>query len=408
MDEALPGTHTKMTPLHHTNSKISRPPATSLLDLPNELLIDILSQSPSTPRQQRHNLVQLTSVCRRLRPLAMEELLLRPAVHRLDIWALVRTYLKYPHLALRVRNLELLNHPLYKRHSLPDALTSESAQGSKSAFKKACVAVVAQTDLFLKRKRRCIADQQHTYRNGFLAILLMMLPGTTTLYLGTEHIRSCDFLQHIFLNEDGSLPTRSRLGSVPPPARGYVDDTFAIMASKLQTLELPSRWQHYFPIPTLLMFTSLKHLSIPADALPRYMVGLTNTRFSNSRKKQPLHAFPPTLEALVVHACERPPRWFSELILFFATSKTVYPVLQTMTVIYDSICLGIACATYFSKCTSLGRAAGTAFYVRCQSVRRLREALGNPGTELNLDFSTITDVSDAEIKMYESRGVPRV
>jgi hypothetical protein len=195
----------------------------------------------------------------------------------------------------------------------------------------------------------------------------MILPGITTLCLGTEHIRSCDFLQHIFLNEDGSVPTRSRLGLVPPPARGYIDDTFAITASKLQTLELPSRWQHFLPISTLLMFTSLKHLSIPADALPRYMVGLTNTRFSNSRKKQPSHAFPPSLEALVVHACERPPRWFGEL-LYFATSKTVYPVLKNITVIYDSRCLGMKFAANFSECTALGRAAGIGLRVLCQPV----------------------------------------
>jgi hypothetical protein len=105
MDEPLTHTHAEMTPLHHTTSIVSEPPATSLLDLPNEPLIIILSLAPSTPRQQRHNLVQMTSVCRRLRPLAMEELLLHPAVHRLDIWALVRTYLEYPHLAARVRSL---------------------------------------------------------------------------------------------------------------------------------------------------------------------------------------------------------------------------------------------------------------------------------------------------------------
>jgi hypothetical protein len=218
MNEPLPGTHTNIFSFHYTTSNVSGPPATSLLDLPNELLINILSLAPSTPRQQRHNLVQLTSVCRRLRLLAMEELLLHPAVHRLDIWALVHTYLGYPHLAPRVRSLDPLTY-LHKRHSLPDALTSEFAQGSKSTFKKACVAVVAQTDLSRRRKRQCIAGLQYTYRNGFLAILLMMLPRTTTLYLGTEQIYWCDFLQPIFREEDGSLHIRSRFTTLTPPPR---------------------------------------------------------------------------------------------------------------------------------------------------------------------------------------------
>jgi hypothetical protein len=39
MDEPLTHTHAEMTPLHHTTSIVSEPPATSLLDLPNELLI---------------------------------------------------------------------------------------------------------------------------------------------------------------------------------------------------------------------------------------------------------------------------------------------------------------------------------------------------------------------------------
>jgi hypothetical protein len=149
------------------------------------------------------------------------------------------------------------------------------------------------------------------------------------------------------------------------PTRGYIDDTFAVLASKLQTLGLPSRWQRFLPISTLLMFTSLKHLPIPADALPKHMMGTTTTRTGDLRKKRPLHAFPPSLEALVVHACERAPLWFGELILFFATSKTVYPVFQTVTVMCDSNCLETQYASYFSKCMALGRAAGIAFCVLC-------------------------------------------
>jgi hypothetical protein len=183
-----------------------------------------------------------------------------------------------------------------------------------------------------------------------------------------------------------------------------MNDTFPVLASKMHTLELPSRWQRFIPISTLLMFTSLKHLSIPADALPRHMMGTTITRTGDLRKKRPLHAFSPSLETLVVHACERPPLWFGELMLFFATSKSVYPVLQAVTVIYDHVCLATECATYFSESMALRRAAGIDFRVLCQSVRRLREAVGSSGTEVNIDFDGITDLSDAEIKVYESRG----
>jgi hypothetical protein len=106
----LPDAQAIMTPIPDDASHVLKSPATSVLDLPNEILIDILSQAPSTLRQQRQNLVQVASVYRHLRPLAMEEFLLRLAVHLEKVWVLVRTYIKYPHLTARVRSVELLDH----------------------------------------------------------------------------------------------------------------------------------------------------------------------------------------------------------------------------------------------------------------------------------------------------------
>jgi hypothetical protein len=116
-----------------------------------------------------------------------------------------------------------------------------------------------------------LADLRH--RDDFLAILLMVLPNITAFYLGTGRITAFDFLQTLYRDENRKFYEHdsARRRTMPTSERSYLSNTFAILAPKVQTLELSHCW--YYPISSLLMFTSLKHLSIPVDTLPRHMVG---------------------------------------------------------------------------------------------------------------------------------------
>jgi hypothetical protein len=214
MDEPLPEAHAITTPLHHTTSNVTRLPSKSLLDLPNKLLFDVLSRTPNTPRQQRDDITQLALVCQRLRlrPLAMEQLLVKPVIHTCKLWALVRTYLGYPQLTPGVRSLELLTHSTSHRWNRVETLSAEFAQHSKGTFKKTCVELIAQTELPWRRRRRFLSDLRDGH--GFLAVLLTMLPSLAVLNLGTGEISEFDFLRTLYRDENARLYNHQREGVV--------------------------------------------------------------------------------------------------------------------------------------------------------------------------------------------------
>jgi hypothetical protein len=86
-----------------------------------------------------------------------------------------------------------------------------------------------------------------------------------------------------------------------------------------------------------------------------------------------------------------------ELRRFSISSKTIYPVLRSITVIHDGSKFRLEHEEYYAHHMGVGRAAGIDFSVLCRSIRRLCNAA-------DADTAEIADVSDAEIKVYESRG----
>jgi hypothetical protein len=68
----------------------------AMLSLPTELLLDIAKAVSGSPRVRNCVLCQLSLVCKHLKPIAREVLLLEPALHLFHVPSLVSQLLKHP------------------------------------------------------------------------------------------------------------------------------------------------------------------------------------------------------------------------------------------------------------------------------------------------------------------------
>jgi hypothetical protein len=116
-----------------------------LLDLPNELLLDVLNNLRILPRQRRTDLIPMVLVCRRFRPLATETLLLQLVVHTYNTHLLVHTYLQYPAITARVYSIELLTHGPWiskRKATLAPNLWIYTLLNLDDQFKTACTTII--------------------------------------------------------------------------------------------------------------------------------------------------------------------------------------------------------------------------------------------------------------------------
>jgi hypothetical protein len=127
-----------------------------LLDLPDETLLEIVSNVAKVQWQKRQYLMHTSLVCRRLRSVAIEELLLNLVVHIYNIHGLVRTYLKHPEITDRVRSLELLTHgrrDFGPRNTFRAKALHIYAPHMDEQFKTDCIAIIQQSSLSPEMKR---------------------------------------------------------------------------------------------------------------------------------------------------------------------------------------------------------------------------------------------------------------
>jgi hypothetical protein len=158
--------------------------STTLLQLPDELILMFMHKLPDFPQDRQKEWVTLSKINRRLRALAIEQLLLRPVVHIARARKLIETYMRYPTIVSRVQVLEF--HP----SSLD--LNLQTARRLSTAYTD------VPDDRCSKLYNRIIDESAVQYKqiwhedlasgdpNAYLAILLSMLPNLNSLLLAAN------------------------------------------------------------------------------------------------------------------------------------------------------------------------------------------------------------------------------
>jgi hypothetical protein len=271
----------------------------SILHLPDELLVEIMShvKSQSHPRQ----LSSVSLTCRRFRPIAQEILLLSPSLHFDHVPKLLRTYLAYPRFAKFAFSVEIttawidgqgrifapmdddvanVRQPKddhLKQHGSEsnNVHTTNKITATTNKVQEQCLQFISDHDMEVDAKQIWVSDFLHggeRRKQAFLAILLVMLPRLDTLLLGRSTTDAFPMLQ-----------------ISKPPTPKYMTKTLGTLEKRLVHLELPLVWRCKMDTMTrsLHEFQHLRMLTVPFVALfffettqstrSSYLVGLPKT-----------------------------------------------------------------------------------------------------------------------------------
>ena len=249
----------------------------TLIDLPDELLLQVMHGLPTIPHSRRGDLSSLSLTCKRIRPVTLEPLLISPIVHLYKIPSLLKLYFARPDLAAKVSTLELTTQCMCED---PGEVGTQSCVEDlkcnrpivEGEFLKDCTNAIEGFATTPERKQECLIDLQgDDYPHAALAILLATLPRLEELLLGTSSLKHMLFLRST-LHPDRNKCSQGEIACTQPSwMRGYIDDIMAQVAPRLQSLELPFTWSacglhDAFGVRSLTAFTSLKHLTLPHKA----------------------------------------------------------------------------------------------------------------------------------------------
>jgi len=183
----------------------------SLLDLPNELTLSILSEINTIPEEKQRTLKSFSLTCRRFLPFAQDVLLASPCV-----------------------NINLLHH-------LADAYCRNESSLSQGRR-------VTTLEIRSHKQHGCAC----TRNTGILAIaaleglrrLLHILPNMHTLLLGANRIQDIVPLHHIFWGDEYIFCTHHGWckPSKPNPIAGLKIQDYPNLAQRLTTIEFPADW----------------------------------------------------------------------------------------------------------------------------------------------------------------------
>jgi hypothetical protein len=272
-------------PHHHINTSskpldtsISWPnmaPRGELLSLPDEVLLQILVETPSIPEENQRTLKNIALTCRGFHPIAREALLATPCVRMNLINDLLDLYRKYPTFAMKPTTLEI-------RAADVDTCTCGFQAG------RAAVAIII----------------------GFKA-LMQLLPNVHTLLLGANRLKDIPAFHFLFLEKGKIFCSHhsTTFPDQPNPISALPDSFYPDLSGQLKTLELPAEWaqtwngrekkyHNVYMVWNLNNMASLTHITVPDRALAS-LWQVTGTAY-----------LPPTLEKLTVshvHANEISP-----------------------------------------------------------------------------------------------------
>jgi hypothetical protein len=309
----------------------------SILQLPDELVLQVLNHIPGIPRDKQQDILNLSLTCKRFRPICIETLLVHPILKLSKVAQLVHRYSLNPSCIRKVQTLEIISattksdqsrmiESMRPVTSKGHSLFSVKTQRFYSNIISSCTSSPQQQEAWIKDLAKCVLD-------AYLGILLVMLPNLHSLLLGPN------FLSHYPIFNPMICDRNCERGGVLwalEPYIPYLDDVLNHLRQKLTSLELPVLWNikdtvyspqkhfqaryiqnHLAPISqqSLPHFTHLRELTLPCFAFGQYRA---------IRPMWDMHAtsvLPPSLKTLrIVDAQHVPLGYFLRPVLESATS----------------------------------------------------------------------------------------
>ncbi|KAF2645308.1 hypothetical protein P280DRAFT_513219 [Massarina eburnea CBS 473.64] len=259
-----------------------------LLRIPDEITLHILRQLPSQrPKLRRQDLRNLTLVCKRIHPFALEMLLVEPTVHVFKAHGLLRMYFKYPNLADKVKSLELISECLCEDNPEIQACHYDLSQMKPandvdfwiSCF-NVCTEFAPDCPALVNEHMECLETTE--YPNAVLGVMLLRLRGLKHLFMGTTLLSHLSVLGPCVTPKDHILLGSDRFGSSLPVSNlwgaEFLERIYSRLAPNITQLELPYAWEGSRSTPMesahdLSHFSSLTHLVVHQDALCDYDLG---------------------------------------------------------------------------------------------------------------------------------------
>jgi hypothetical protein len=388
--------------------------AARLLSLPNEVILAILNQLPPLPRPRQKTLLALTATCKRIRPLARDQLLVQPVIDVHHVHLLVQNYLRYPELVNRANSLEFsVDQQQVVPLGEPNFYLTLKLVPDKACV-EACYHFIKTTAISQKGKSDWIRDISRRYQRAYVGILLVMLPNLKELLLGTALVSHFGILVSLFHMNDKH-------------DNEYVREVFEAMTSQLQCLETPLIWykeprRFSCSLQNLRKCTSLKHLTLPDTAL---MASVWQEMREAMHKSAHLgQAYPANLNP---EARERLPKSLETLTLSISHNNSTSTFAGAVGYLLDMIQIfrtnpnmrvltfyfhHHSTAEHFRKedlplVAKYATVIGVQVVVRVQDTESLGKALQGPPTLRRLESKPDVGPSKAELMVYETRGLAR-
>lgn len=318
----------------HTTSNPNIMAMPLIIMLPDEILLAILYRIQGLPRDKTKDLISLSTVCKRFRQVALDQLLLNPSVQLWNVPGLVRMYFKHPSLAAKVRALEIktpvealrLGEPI-EAEDFAEAKDFIAAPKLDAGFRGNCNLLIERFDITTENKHQWIKhlEKDRDYIYAFQALLVVMLPNLKDLFLGFNTLSIYPILGSVSFGPNGPSCSEHphHLLRWKPWTYKYLKDISAVMMAKLCWLELPyassscAGHQTTEPDFDFTRHTSLTQLSICAILLSDL----------NGAVKPPIRMLPTNLEVLTITSSSVD-QLATFLELLVSTPKNLFPALR--------------------------------------------------------------------------------
>ncbi|KAJ4362849.1 hypothetical protein N0V95_001223 [Ascochyta clinopodiicola] len=309
-----------------------------LLDLPAELHVQIAAYLVSSVKHadSAQNLFTLALICRQLVPVVREALCLSPVLQSSKVHLLLSFLFKYPNLAKTVKTLTVETKGTQEEKTSPISiprLEPDVLNHCKRHLQTLPIPKRTQDSIITSLKA-----PQFKYHGLLLSLLLTLLPGLKTLYLGGSTLLNLPIFHHMI----SSAPEAPK---TPDCAKGPdLSWVVELIGPQLTALELPidfrrslddSPWQPpgISQIPDF--FPNLRWLSVPymaatrkacSDIIPHILetLVLTDARCTS---------FEPFANGLVDHTTSTAAfPYLSQISLYhrYATAPTDEPLTKTL------------------------------------------------------------------------------
>lgn len=250
-------------------------PPTTLLDLPQEVLLRLANSMPGTPKERRPDLQNMAQTNRTFTNVAREALYQHPALHISRVYGLVETLFKYPDLALKVKSLEIYGAYHDTNSHFGEGGPRKFSRGPTVDVLQKCQAdfeaSTSSSEFIAQCRKNFSFDEQKEYLPRIWMPTLWLLPNVKEVFLLHACIQDLGFedVEHDRSEklDQATLEWIDNNGAAIPYSANnwttYGTFLFRRLAQQLTTLEL-NNLSHYCcgQFQNLVRDTSLKHLTI--------------------------------------------------------------------------------------------------------------------------------------------------